>query len=195
MSEDEIINYINFIFLKEDYIIEFLARLNNYRTIGKLELSVDLFNTIKIIFDKAADYLMIKSSDRIYNFLIILSQTFYIVKNNEKYFLQKELLHKEFFRSVEFWNNKLDKTIDEEIERLDEELAKNGVELNENKKNRKKEEILFTKFVSFIASLNGFELEKEKIDKILFPLFEKYNVKEEMKNSILSLLNVYKNNN
>jgi hypothetical protein len=195
MSEDEIINYINFIFLKEDYIIEFLARLNNYRTIGKLELSVDLFNTIKIIFDKAADYLMIKSSDRIYNFLIILSQTFYTAKNNEKYFLQKELLHKEFFRSVEFWNNKLDKTIDEEIERLDEELAKNGVELNENKKNRKKEEILFTKFVSFIASLNGFELEKEKIDKILFPLFEKYNVKEEMKNSILSLLNVYKNNN
>ena len=149
----------------------------------------------KELFDKAADYLMIKSSDRIYNFLIILSQTFYIVKNNEKYFLQKELLHKEFFRSVEFWNNKLDKTIDEEIERLDEELVKNGVELNENKKNRKKEEILFTKFVSFIASLNGFELEKEKIDKILFPLFEKYNVKEEMKNSILSLLNVYKNNN
>ena len=195
MSEVEINNFINFIFLKEDYIIEFLARLNNYRTIGKLELSVDLFNTIKIIFDKAADYLMIKSSDRIYNFLIILSQTFYIVKNNEKYFLQKELLHKEFFRSVEFWNNKLDKTIDEEIERLDEELAKNGVELNENKKNRKKEEILFTKFISFIASLNGFELEKEKIDKILFPLFEKYNVKEEMKKSILSLLNVYKNNN
>ena len=195
MSEDEIINYINFIFLKEDYIIEFLARLNNYRTMGKLELSVDLFNTIKIIFDKAADYLMIKPSDRIYNFLIILSQTFYIVKDNEKYFLQKELLHKEFFRSVDFWNNKLDKTIDEEIERLDEELTKNGVELNENKKNRKKEEILFTKFISFIASLNGFELEKEKIDKILLPLFEKYNVKEEMKNSILSLLNVYKNNN
>ena len=195
MSEDEIINYINFIFLKEDYIIEFLARLNNYRTMGKLELSVDLFNIIKIIFDKAADYLMIKPSDRIYNFLIILSQTFYIVKDNEKYFLQKELLHKEFFRSVDFWNNKLDKTIDEEIERLDEELTKNGVELNENKKNRKKEEILFTKFISFIASLNGFELEKEKIDKILLPLFEKYNVKEEMKNSILSLLNVYKNNN
>lgn len=195
MSEVEINNFINFIFLKEDYIIEFLARLNNYRTIGKLELSVDLFNTIKIIFDKAADYLMVKASDRIYNFLIILSQTFYIIKDNEKYFLQKELLHKDFFRSVDFWNNKLDKTIDEEIERLDEELAKNGVELNENKKNRKKEEILFTKFISFIASLNGFELEKEKIDKILFPLFEKYNVKEEMKKSILSLLNVYKNNN
>ena len=195
MSEVEINNFINFIFLKEDYIIEFLARLNNYRTIGKLELSVDLFNTIKIIFDKAADYLMVKASDRIYNFLIILSQTFYIIKDNEKYFLQKELLHKDFFRSVDFWNNKLDKTIDEEIERLDEELAKNGVELNENKKNRKKEEILFTKFISFIASLNGFELEKEKIDKILFPLFEKYNVKEEMKKSILSLLNAYKNNN
>ena len=130
MSEVEINNFINFIFLKEDYIIEFLARLNNYRTIGKLELSVDLFNTIKIIFDKAADYLMVKASDRIYNFLIILSQTFYIIKDNEKYFLQKELLHKDFFRSVDFWNNKLDKTIDEEIERLDEELAKNGFELN-----------------------------------------------------------------
>ena len=62
------------------------------------------------------------------------------------------------------------------------------------KKRKKKEEILFTKFISFITSLNGFELNKEKVDKIFFPLIEKYNVKEEMKNSILPLLDVYKNN-
>ena len=195
MSKNEINDFINFIFLKEDYLIEFLVRLNNYRALGKLELSVEIFNTIKSIFDRAADYLMVKSTDRIFNYLIILSQTFYIMKDNEKYFLQKELLHKEFFRSVDFWYNKLDKTIDEEIEKLDGELAKNHFELNENKKKKKKEEIIFIKFVSFIASLNGFELEKEKLDEILIPLFEKYNVKEEIRNSILSLLKVYKNNN
>ena len=194
LSQNEINNFIDFIFTKEVYLIEFLMRLNNYRSTGKYEFSMDLFNTIKIIFDKSADYLMKNKNERIYNFLIILSQTFYVMKNNEKYFLQKELKNKEFFSSTDNWFNKIDSTIRAELERFQNEVVKNYIDLSEKKKEKKKEEIIYTKLISYIASLNGFELDKEKIDKIILPLFDKYNVKEEMRQSILPLLNVYKNN-
>ena len=194
MTENEINNLINLVNSKEDYIIVFLTLINNYRSTGKYELPLDIFNIIKKIFDKAADNLLEKDNNKISNFLIILSQTFYVMKDDKKHFLQKDLNKKVFFQNVDFWLNKLDNLIGEELERFETELIKNDVNLNEKKKEKKKEEILFTKFISFITSLNGFELNKEKVDKILFPLIEKYNVKEEMKNSILPLLDVYKNN-
>ena len=194
MSEEDINNFIDFIFKKEDYIIEFLTRLNNYRASGKLELSLDIFNVIKIIFDKAADYLLLNTNKRIYNFMIILSQTFYIMKDNKKYFLQKELKKKKYFRSINFWLNKLDNTINEELERFENELTKNDINFNEKKKLKKKGEILFNTIVSFVTCLNGFELEKEKVDQIVLPLFEKYNIKDEIKQIVLPMLDVYKNN-
>lgn len=194
MSENEINDFINFVISKEEYTIEFLTRINNYRSSGNYELSPDLFLMIKQIFNKAADKLMEKNNSKISNFLIILSQTFYIMIDNNKYFLQKELKKKEFFQNTEFWLNKLDNSIKEEFERFESELISNNINLNEKKKERKKEDILFTIFISSITSLNGFELDKEKIDKIIFPLIDKYNVKEETKKTILSLLDVYKNN-
>ena len=194
ISKDEINNFVNLIFSKNAYLIEFLSLLNNYRTTGKYELSFDIFEIIKIIFRKAADYLLVNPCKEIYNHMIILSQTFYVMKNNKnKYFLQKELKDKEFFTSVDFWYNKIDNLINDELERFENELDKNEIEINETKKTRKKEEILFTNFVSFITSINGFELEKEKVDKIIFPLMDKYNIKENRRNSILGLINVYKN--
>ena len=194
LSQEELNNFNNLIFSNELYLIEFLTRLNSFRTTGKFELTVNLFNFIKTIFDKAADNLLIKQNIKVINYLIILSQTFYIIKDEQKYFLQKEINKKEYFRTVDFWYNKLDNSISQEFERFEEELKDKNIDLNEEKKRKKKEEILFTRFISFITSLNGFELEKEKIEKILFPLFDKYNIKEEMRKSILPLINVYKDN-
>ena len=192
MKENELNDFINIIFEKDEYLIEFLTRLNNYRSTGKLELSDDLFNSIKIIFDKASDNLLIKNNKKISDCLIILSQTFYVMKNNEKYFLQKELKKKEYFNSVDFWKNSIENSIVLELERFGDELKKNNIVLDEKKKQKKLDEILFTKIVSFITCLNGFELNREKIDNILIPLMNKYNVKEEMKQSIFPLLDVYK---
>lgn len=97
MSENELNEYIDFIFTKEIYLLKFLECLNNYRSTGRYEISNDLFEILKRIFDKAADYLIDHNTNKdLYNLLIILSQTFYIQKNGEKYFLQKELKKKNF---------------------------------------------------------------------------------------------------
>ena len=88
----------------------------------------------------------------------------------------------------------MDELINHELIKFEKDSVMVKKYLDAKKKKKKKEEILFTQIVSFIACLNGFELEKEKIDKILIPLFDKYKVNEQIRQSIFSLLDVYKNN-
>ena len=193
MSENELNEYIDFIFTKEIYLLKFLECLNNYRSTGRYEISNDLFEIIKRIFDKAADYLIDHNTNKdLYNLLIILSQTFYIQKNGEKYFLQKELKKKEFFRSVKFWTDHLQEIIDEELANFENDIKKNKLIISDQKRQKKIEELLFTKIISLIASLNGFELEKEKVDEIILPVIKKYNLSDEVKESILSLIEARK---
>lgn len=193
MSENELNEYIDFIFTKEIYLLKFLECLNNYRSTGRYEISNDLFEIIKRIFDKAADYLIDHNTNKdLYNLLIILSQTFYIQKNGEKYFLQKELKKKEFFRSVKFWTDHLQEIIDEELANFENDIKKNKLIISDQKRQKKIEELLFTKIISLIASLNGFELEKEKVDEIILPIIKKYNLSDEVKESILSLIEARK---
>ena len=193
MSENELNEYIDFIFTKEIYLLKFLECLNNYRSTGRYEISNDLFEILKRIFDKAADYLIDHNTNKdLYNLLIILSQTFYIQKNGEKYFLQKELKKKEFFRSVKFWTDHLQEIIDEELANFENDIKKNKLIISDQKRQKKIEELLFTKIISLIASLNGFELEKEKVDEIILPIIKKYNLSDEVKESILSLIEARK---
>ena len=193
MSENELNEYIDFIFTKEIYLLKFLECLNNYRSTGRYEISNDLFEIIKRIFDKAADYLIDHNTNKdLYNLLIILSQTFYIQKGGEKYFLQKELKKKEFFRSVKFWTDHLQEIIDEELANFENDIKKNKLIISDQKRQKKIEELLFTKIISLIASLNGFELEKEKVDEIILPIIKKYNLSDEVKESILSLIEARK---
>ena len=193
MSENELNEYIDFIFTKEIYLLKFLECLNNYRSTGRYEISNDLFEILKRIFDKAADYLIDHNTNKdLYNLLIILSQTFYIQKGGEKYFLQKELKKKEFFRSVKFWTDHLQEIIDEELANFENDIKKNKLIISDQKRQKKIEELLFTKIISLIASLNGFELEKEKVDEIILPIIKKYNLSDEVKESILSLIEARK---
>ena len=176
------------IFSDEEYLIKFLYCLNYFRTTGKYELKIETFNLIKSVFCKVADNLTEKDNKKISNFLIILSQTFYLMKNGKKYFLQKELKNCEYFRDSKFWISNLEDMIKDEKEKFDIQAAKNNLIFSEDKKKKKMEEIVFTKIASIIASLNGFELEKEKIDEIISSTLTKYKLSDETINTINLLL-------
>lgn len=189
ISEDNKKKLLNLVFSNDEYIIKFLVTLNNYRATGRYEMSNDTFNNIKLVFDRIADKLLIQKNKRMSCFLIILSQTFYVMKDGSKYFLQKEVKNKEFFRSVEFWKDYLEDLIIQELEKFEEESKRNSIVYSEERKNKKINDILFSKIVSLITSLNGFELERDKIDNILKPLMDKYKLPEDLKESIFSLIN------
>ena len=192
ISEDNKKKLLNLVFSNDEYIIKFLVTLNNYRATGRYEMSNDTFNNIKLVFDKIADKLLIQKNKRMSCFLIILSQTFYVMKDGSKYFLQKEVKNKEFFRSVEFWKDHSEDLIIQELEKFEEESKRNSIVYSEERKNKKINDIIFSKIASLITSLNGFELERDKIDNILKPLMDKYKLPEDLKESIFSLINAKK---
>ena len=190
-SEKEINTFINFLFTKEDYIIKFLTCLNNYRGNGNLEFSEDQYNIFKIIFSKASDYLLKNKNEKIYYFLIILSQTFYKIIEGKKYYLVNEIKEKEFFLQINFWSEFIEKMIKEELMKLDHILNDNNI--TEDKKNSRKNDIIVSKLFSIVPSLNYFNLEKNSINSILLPIINKYNLSEEKKQILFSMLNVFKN--
>ena len=176
------------IFSDEEYLIKFLYCLNYFRTTGRYELKKETFNLIKSVFCKAADNLIKKDNKTISYLLIILSQTFYLMKDGEKYFLQKEIKNCAYFRDPNFWINDLEDMIKNEMEKFEMQATKNKLVFSEERKKKKMDEIVFSKMASIIASLNGFDLEKEKIDEIMSPIITKYKLSDETIQAINSLI-------
>ena len=176
------------IFSDEEYLIKFLYCLNYFRTTGRYELKKETFNLIKSVFCKAADNLIKKDNKSISYLLIILSQTFYLMKDGEKYFLQKGIKNCAYFRDPNFWINDLEDMIKNEMEKFEMQATKNKLVFSEERKKKKMDEIVFSKMASIIASLNGFDLEKEKIDEIMSPIITKYKLSDETIQAINSLI-------
>ena len=182
--EDEINNFLDFLFSREDYALEFLLCLNSFRTSGNLEISQEQFNIIKDFFCRCSDYLLQHKNKSLYYYLIILSQTFYKMNNGEKYFLQEEIKDKEFFLNTEFWIEFTETMINKELIKFEKQIQKST--MNEESKSKRKEEIISSNILSLIPSFKNFNLKQDSIESVLLTIIEKYNLNEEKKKFILS---------
>ena len=187
-SEEELNNLINIIFSNEEYVILFLSYLNNYRTKGRFKIIEEQFNILKVILSKISDYLLDHNNSNIYTSVIILSQTFYMIINGKNYYLQNEIKHKKFFIQKEFWKNFLENKINDEINIFEQETS--HMNLKEETKKLKIEEIILTKLISLIPSFTGFDLSKESINDILLFLIDKFNIDEEKRKKIFSFVDI-----
>ena len=187
-SEEELNNFINIIFSNEEYVILFLSYLNNYRTKGRFKIIEEQFNILKVILSKISDYLLDHNNSNIYTSVIILSQTFYMIINGKNYYLQNEIKHKKFFIQKEFWKNFLVNKINDEINIFEQETSQ--MNLKEETKKLKIEEIILSKLISLIPSFTGFDLSKESINDILLFLIDKFNIDEEKRKKIFSFVDI-----
>ena len=183
--EDEINNFIEFLFSKEDYLLEFLLCLNFFRTLGNLEFSEEQFNIIKIVFCRASDYLSEHKNKNLYYHLIILSQTYYKLNNGKKYFLQEEIKNKEFFLNNEFWIEFIEEMINKELIKFENQMQNST--MSEEEKSKRKEEVISAYILSLFPSFNNFNLKKESIDSILLAIVDKYNLTEEKREYLFKL--------
>lgn len=183
--EDEINNFIEFLFSKEDYLLEFLLCLNFFRTLGNLEFSEEQFNIIKIVFCRASDYLSEHKNKNLYYHLIILSQTYYKLNNGKKYFLQEEIKNKEFFLNNEFWIEFIEDMINKELIKFENQMQNSTK--SEEEKSKRKEEVISAYILSLFPSFNNFNLKKESIDSILLAIVDKYNLTEEKREYLFKL--------
>ena len=183
--EDEMNNFIDFLFSKEDYLLEFLLCLNFFRTLGNLEFSEEQFNIIKIVFCRASDYLLEHKNKNLYYHLIILSQTYYKLNNGKKYFLQEEIKNKEFFLNNEFWIEFMEDMINKELIKFENQMQNSTK--SEEEKSKRKEEVISAYILSLFPSFNNFNLKKESIDSILLAIVDKYNLTEEKREYLFKL--------
>ena len=183
--EDEMNNFIDFLFSKEDYLLEFLLCLNFFRTLGNLEFSEEQFNIIKIVFCRASDYLSEHKNKNLYYHLIILSQTYYKLNNGKKYFLQEEIKNKEFFLNNEFLIEFIEEMINKELIKFENQMQNSTK--SEEEKSKRKEEVISAYILSLFPSFNNFNLKKESIDSILLAIVDKYNLTEEKREYLFKL--------
>ena len=169
-----------------------LLKLNNFRTLGAFKMPLEIFNYFIQIFCEISKYLYIKQNNDIKDMnldiemsalLIILSQTFFIVKNDKKVYIQNELKNVKVFHESEFWVTILKNSINKELKKLsngsNKELDMKDI-IIKNKINQ----IAFAQILPNVSGMIGFGLNKEEIKGIVMPLVDEYEISEENKKII-----------
>ena len=173
-------------------IFKFFVMLNNYRATGRYEATERAFNIIINIFIKTENILLCKRDLKLEGLLIILSQTFYKVNNGEKIYLQKAIKDHAIFKKDSFWDNYLNDSIEIEVNKMKEDEQSITAKLTEEQKKKKISDIILSLTLPISTYMKEFEIKDEIILNITNKIFDKYEVDNEKRTMILSLL---ENNN
>lgn len=181
LSDDEIKNLLEGLKKKENRW-SFLRVLNNFRSLGFYEIPEKEYDIIsngfKIIADSIAESeeIDLKST----RLLLILSQTFFINKDNEKHYLNQDIKDYKLFKIKKFWEIYLKDTIDTETKKVEENKKKNNIKMNE----KSYSDIIFAHTLPFSENLTELGMDKDTLMEIITPFYEKYNVPEQMQEII-----------
>ena len=180
----------------EEFRKYFLKQINNFRALGNLEMPEKIFSYFVQIFSEISKHLFtfekIEGKKGYINdfnsskLIIILSQTFYIIKNKEKIYISEELKNIEVFHEPEFWKLIISSMIEKECK----SLLENKKLTDKNKIKNLKEEIYLAQIIPYIESMKGFRLSKEEIKNIILDIIKDYDISEETSKNIMDVIGV-----
>ena len=198
----EDINYIFKDMKKKEYRLYFLTKINNFRALGAFKMPLKAFNNLVQIFKEISKYLFtykeiqkegkkkteIKIDIELSKLVIILSQTFYCMKDGKKVYIQNEINTEKVFHYIEFWYNIIKINIEKEIESCLKNDKKIGKEDDEISIIQRRDSIGFAQIIPQLSGMHGFGLKIEEIKKIVLPLIEEYNLSKENKETIMKIV-------
>ena len=184
----------------EDYRKGLLLMINNFRAKGKLELSEKTFNYFIRIFSEICKQLLLQKEKKVENnknikdnacsrLIMILSQTFYKIKNNEKYYLCDELKKEKIFQLPEYWQELIREMIIKESKNVLGSQKKINQNVNEKRLIQIKDNIYFSQTVPFIGNMIYFGIGVEEIKKIISLIVEEFKIPEETTKKIEEYIN------
>ena len=185
---DEEVNDFYDLLKKRENIRHFLIYLNNYRSTGKYKLPERVYNIIIKILNIIEDDLMKNMEFNLENLCLILSQTFYIIKEGKKLYLNEGVKEHPIFKQKEFWENQLNQMIEIDIHKIEILANKDGMKFSKEKKQQKINELVLTKVMPMSKNMSEFGISKENILKIIEPIMTKYNIDQSSQTMIISLL-------
>lgn len=98
----------------------FMSRLKKIRSFGNFEYSKKVFDDIHKIFMVILDEVEKNKDAFMLQFSIILSQTFYFLKNGKKEYLYKFTKSHKVYKLKEMWTKMLDSIINEKSEQFNQ---------------------------------------------------------------------------
>ena len=192
IPKEQEIEELNALLDKHHNRVVFLQQLSEFRT-SKFEISQKTFD----IFSKLLNT-MINTVQRDKDFhaiknIIIISQTYYIKgeKEDDKTYLQKRIEKNEIFKSQTFWEAFLEFSINRAIVQSVNDDVKSGNILKENRKETedKMGNLAFSQIVTYTDNMKEFGLDNETIEKVVFPVMERYKIDNESIESIKAIIN------
>ena len=169
---------------KKEYRIIFLKILNNFRAIGIFDIPKKEFEIICRFFFFFSDKISEEKDIDSMKFLLILSQTFYMDKDGQKFYIQKELKGHKLFNEKETMEKYIRFCINEEIEKMKENIKRNN--LNENKYSLST--IAFSHLLPFCNNMIEFGMQQEILMELIEPILKEYKVTEEMRQNIQEII-------
>ena len=181
----------------EPYRNFFLLFLNNYRATGFLKISNEVYEYLTRIFSEISKHIYIieQNDDKkeyITDFyssklIVILSQTFYTLKDGNKVYLSEKIKNDLIFHRPKFWKDLIKNLLENELKNV--LGTKNKPE--EEKIIKLKNDIYLAHILPFIGSMNGFNIEKKEMKNILGDLIKEYNMEDNVSNVIFNTIDNY----
>ena len=181
---------------KGDNRMIFLRKFNNFRRFGTLEIPPREFHIICDIMNMIIKYVKGDKNLEAQISVVILSETYYKIENQEKIYILNYVKHNQIFHEKDFWFDFINKSILKEVQRnLKNDLIKNSDKDIENAKRKKFENLIFAQILPIIKTMTEFGLEETIICDILESLVMYYQLTETSKNMLLAMVNVKLINN
>ena len=179
LSEKEI-NVLNNLLDTHYNRVLFLQSLSNYRSNGKYCFPADLFDLIYKYFKTIIDTILRDKDFHCGKNIIILSQTYYLLEDGKKKYLQEKIEKDELFQNFNFWKEYLEFSIDKEIIRTIKSDTKNDTLIKDSQKESDEmyANIVFSQLVPISDNMIEFGLNRKMIKEIIKPIIKHYNISE-----------------
>ena len=189
---DEEVDEIDEMLKKGQNRIIFIQKLSQFRTRGIFEIPEREYNILSLLFNTIAKTV---ESDMDYDCainIIILSQTYYILKNNNREYLQNAIMNNELFKSKQFWEIFTNYSIEKEIAQNKENDNKNGLNINSKESEEKYSNIVFSQLFPITNNMIEFGLDANIVEEIVVPLIDQYKISPELAETVLATINMKK---
>ena len=191
ITEEEVKEIDEMLKKRQNRVI-FIQKLSQFRTRGIFEIPEREYSILSRLFNSIAKTV---ESDMDYDCainIIILSQTYYLLKNNNKEYLQNAIMNNELFKKKQFWETFAQYSIEKEIAQNKETDSKNGENLNNKEYEEKCKNIVFSQLFPITNNMIDFGLDINIVEEIVVPLIDQYKISPELAEAVLSTINMKK---
>ena len=185
----------------------FLHSMSQFRTSGRYCMPIKVFEVVGKCLNIIIDKVLRDDDHSIAKTAFVLSQTYFMIKDDQRFYLHNLIKKHKLFQNMKFWEKTLDLSIKEEITKnIKIKNIKNIKSENNNQKDDdildksdnegelkneltglsqdKYSDIAFGQIASIVNCMIDFDVEINNIRSIIEPKIQLYNLNQNQKNNI-----------